>query len=247
MLQQVVIVDEARLRELHYKLDMKAIALLETRAEIAVHRELQVRNRMCRDFGQIMRFKQLHELSADLGTTMADLMVLYYSWHALLRSIGGYQFISDLKGLRQEYYLKIKEQSLALMDRRQDLLRTIEECLQREYRKVTDLCREVGLKLRNTYWDSPTAVEVDAEEEENRECCRREADFELRQKRQTAAVQIPPAPFHPVLLLVDSQLPRGLRSYLSTHLREYGFEPYTGGQSDGDLLVRLQQLMDEQR
>ena len=242
--------DELRLRELHYRLDMKAIALLQTRADIAVHRELQMRNRMCRDFGQIMRFKHLHELCADLGTTMADLMVLDNSWHALLRSIGGYQFINDLKGLRREYYLKIKEQSLALMSRRQELQLAIEDCLLREYDKVTDLCRQVGVKLRNTYWDSPTAVEVDAEEEENRECCRREADFELRQKRQTAAaVEIPPAPFHPVLLLVDSRLPRRLRVYLTTHLQQYDFEPHTNnnGRSDSDLLVHLQRLIDAQR
>jgi len=241
---QVVIVDEKRLRELHYNLDMKAIALLETRAAITIHRELQIRNRMCRDFGQIMRFKRLHELCADLGTTMADLMVLYNSWHALLRSIGGYQFVSDLKGPRREYYQKIKDQSLALMLRRQELLKAIEDGLKKEYDKVVELCREVGLRLRNTFWDSATGVEVDAEEEENRECCRREADFELRQKRQTEAVQIAPAPFHPVLLLIDSGLPRRLRSYLIAHLRTYDFEPYPGSQSDGDLLVRLQQMMD---
>ena len=67
---------------------MKALALLNTKADLIINKELLHRNKTCRDFEKLMKFKKLHELCSELGTTIADLLVLLYSWKALLINIG---------------------------------------------------------------------------------------------------------------------------------------------------------------
>jgi hypothetical protein len=104
-----------------------------------------------------------------------------------------------------------------------------------------------GLKARNAHWDAATSVEVEAETEENRECCRREADFELRLKRQTEHVHIPPAPFHPVLLLVDDRVPKKLKRWLIVQLLGYDFVHCGTDQMDQLLVLELQRIFDAHR
>jgi len=90
-------------------------------------------------------------------------------------------------------------------------------------------------------------VEIDAENDENRECCRREADFELRMRRQTEHVHIPPAPFKPVVLLIDSRVPRKLKLYLTENLVGYDFVVCTTDQSDENLVLEMQGIIDSKR
>lgn len=53
--------------------------------------------------------------------------------------------------------------------------------------------------------------------------CRRDADFEVRQKRQMQYVDIPSIPFKPSLVIVDNSMPRSVRSEMGKLLAEYSF------------------------
>lgn len=245
--QAVVIPDETRLRELYYAVDTRSLSLLQTRAEIVKTMELNERNKQSRDYDKIMKTKKLHEICADLGAVLADLMVLLNNWKSLLKTIGGFQYVKDLVGQRKVYYDHIRKTSLALMKKRRALLESFEEDLQAQYDKVIQLAYELATKATNAFWDSPTSVEVEAEAEENRECCRREADFELRQRRQTEHVHIPPAPFHPVLLLIDSRVPRKLREYLTENLVKFDFQVCKLSQTDDNLVLDMQRIIDEKK
>jgi hypothetical protein len=242
-----VIPDDTRLRELYYAVDERSVSLLQTKAEMVRNIELNERNRQSRDYDKIMKTKKLHDICGDLGHVLADLMVLVNNWKALLKSIGGYQYVKDLVGRQRAYFEHIKKTSLALMKRRRGLLEAFEEDLQQQYARVTQIAFDLGLKASNAYWDSPTSVEVEAEADENRECCRREADFELRLRRQTEHVQIPPAPFHPVLLLLDTKIPRKLKTYLTTQLKTFDFLVCTRPQTDEKLVLEMQAIIDQQR
>ena len=209
--------------------------------------QLIERNKLSRDFDRIMKVKKLHDLSAELGVAVAELLVLLNNWKALLRVIGGFQYVGDLEGIRKTHYDLIRSESIRLMGRRRRLMTALEMELQHQYQRVMDVSHDAGVQAANQHWDSPTPVEVEAEVEENRECCRREADFELRQRRQTEHVHIPPAPFLPVLLLVDARLPRKLRAYLHKHLKRYDFEECPVHQNERDLQLAFQRIFDRDR
>lgn len=245
--QAVVIPDEARLRELYYAVDTRSLSLLQTRAEIVKTQELNERNKMSRDFDKIMKTKRLHEICGDLGSVLADLLVLLNNWKSLLNLIGGFQYVKDLTGQRKIYYDHIRKSSLALMKKRRALLEAFEEDLQAQYDRVIQHAHELSVKAINAYWDSPTPVEAEAEAEENRECCRRDADFELRLRRQTEHVHIPPAPFHPVLLLIDSRVPRKLREFLTENLLKFDFQVCRLAQTDEKLVLDMQRIIDAKR
>jgi hypothetical protein len=244
-IQSVVIPDEAALRELYYNIDTRSVSLLQTKAEIVRSLEQNERNKQFRDFDKIMKTKTLHELCGELGAVLADLTVLLNNWKALLASIGGYQYVKDLVGQRKAFYEHIRKSSLALMKKRRSLLESFEADLTSQYDKVIQLAHELGVKACSEHWDSPTGVEVEAEAEENRECCRREADFELRQRRQTEHVHIPPAPFVPVLLLIDSRLPRKLKVFLTENLVKFDFTVCQRKQDDDKLILEMQSIIDQ--
>lgn len=245
--QSVVIPDEGKLRELYYAIDTRSASLLQTKAEIMRSIEQNERNKQSRDFDKIMRTKVLHDLCGDLGAVLADLTVLLNNWKALLKSIGGYQYVKDLVGQRKAYYEHIRKTTLALLKKRRSLLEAFEADLAAQYAKVVALAKDLGAKACSIHWDTPTAVEVEAEAEENRECCRREADFELRQRRQTEHVHIPAAPFVPVLLLIDSRIPRKLRSFLTENLQKFDFVVCQRAQIDDKLILEMQSIIDNKR
>lgn len=245
--QSVVIPDETRLRELYYAIDTRSASLLQSKAEIVRSLEQNERNKQSRDFEKIMKTKHLHDLCADIGSVLADLTVLLNNWKALLTSIGGYQYVKDLVGQRKAYYDHIRKTSLSLMKKRRALLQSFEEDLASQYEKVVQIAHDLGVQACNAYWDSPTGVEVEAEAEENRECCRREADFELRLRRQTEHVQIQPAPFVPVLLLIDSRIPRKLKTFLTENLQKFDFMVCRRKQTDDKLILEMQSIIDEKR
>ena len=97
--QSVVIPDETRLRELYYAVDTRSLSLLQTRAEIVKNLDLNERNKQSRDFEKIMKMKKLHDITSDIGSVLADLMVLLNNWNSLLKSIGGFQYVKDLAGI----------------------------------------------------------------------------------------------------------------------------------------------------
>ena len=110
---------------------------------------------------------------------MGDVMVLINDWDRLLVNIGGTQYVKDLVGKRRIYYVNIRQQALHLMEERRRLTKAIEDGLKDQYKVVTDLALEMGIKIRAQHWDRPTSVEVTAEAEENMEQCRRDADIEV--------------------------------------------------------------------
>ena len=134
--QSVVIPDEAQLRELYYNVDTRSVSLLQTKAEIVNTIALNERNHQSRDFEKIMKFKKVHDICADIGAVLADLMVLLNNWKSLLTSIGGYQYVKDLKGRQKALYEHIKKTVLNLIKKRRTLLEQFEAELTAQYNKV---------------------------------------------------------------------------------------------------------------
>ena len=134
--QSVVIPDEAQLRELYYNVDTRSVSLLQTKAEIVNTIALNERNHQSRDFEKIMKFKKVHDICADIGAVLADLMVLLNNWKSLLTSIGGYQYVKDLKGRQKALYEHIKKTVLNLIKKRRTLLEQFEAELTVQYNKV---------------------------------------------------------------------------------------------------------------
>lgn len=242
-----ILVDEDRLRELQYTVDKKTLTLLQTRAEAVTTAETNERNKLMRDFDKLMNFKHLNDLCEELGTTLADLMILRIVWRQLLEEIGGEQYLQDLRGLQKFQYEDIKHRATTLIATRRRLIQEIEDELHNQYSVVLKFAYDLGMKAINQHWDTPTEIEVEAEEEENRECCRRDADFELRQKRQLEFVTIPSAPFFPALLLVDNRIPTKLQDFLVTRLGEFDFVLCEKSQTEADLIVAFQDLIDRKR
>lgn len=144
--QSVVIPDEAQLRELYYNVDTRSVSLLQTKAEIVNTMALNERNKQSRDFDKIMKFKKLHEICADIGAVLADLMVLYNNWNSLLTSIGGYQYVKDLKDRKKALYEHIKKTVLNLIKKRRVLLEQFEAELTAQYNKVCLLNTDMSMK-----------------------------------------------------------------------------------------------------
>ena len=99
-------------------------------------------------------------------------MVLSNDWKKLLKSIGGVQYLSDLKGKRKAFYENLRTESLILMEKRNKLRKEIDEALKTQHRIAVDNAVDEGMKARSLPWDNPTEVEIEAEVEENKECCR---------------------------------------------------------------------------
>ncbi len=246
-LRHCFIPDEAALKELHYAVDTKTIALLQTRADVIHAQDTNERNEASRDFEKIMRPKKMHDRCAELGLVAADLMVLLNRWTTLIKSIGGFQYVKDLVGGKKEAFERIKAQALALMEQRRVGQLDLERELQEQYAKVVKVSFDSGLKMIHQHWDLPTHVDVSAEDEENRECCRRDADFELRQKRQTAFVSIPNAPFHPVLVLIDARIPRNIKHIIVETLGKFDYTLCSEAQTDPNLYNVFQAAIDARR
>eukprot|EP01038_Epipyxis_sp_PR26KG_P004344 gene4344-6147_t len=77
-------------------------------------------------------------------------------------------------------------------------------------------------------------------------CCRRDADFETRQKRQMEYFHIPPNEFKPVIIFVDCHIPRNMISTLISILEKYKFKVCQTAQNDPLLFTEIQNFVDNQ-
>jgi len=99
-------------------------------------------------------------------------MVLLNDWRKLLRSIGGFQYVKDLKGSRKTFYENLREDSLKFAARRNQLRKDIDTAIRYQHQLVNENALKISIEARDKPWDNATLVEIEAEEEENRECCR---------------------------------------------------------------------------
>ena len=242
-----LVIDEKKLKELLFTLDTKALALLQTRADLETQLETNSRNELSRDFDNIISYKTIHKFCKDLGYVMADLMVLLNDWKKMLKSIGGIQYVKDLKGKRKEYYDNLRNSSLFLMADRRRIRNEIETELRNQYSIVLDLAYEAGVRARDKHWDLTTVVEKVSEDEENLECCRRETDFEARQKRQLEFASIQPAVFVPCILLIDSRIPICSFHEVVDKLNKFGFLFCETSINDPNIVEDLQKHFDDKK
>lgn len=224
-MRATLIPDETYLKELQYNVDAKGITHLQAQTDLILCKERVDRNNTFRDFDKIFKFKELHNICGELGKIKADLLILLEAWNNLLRDIGGYQYIKDLMGENLSKYLVIRDTTIRLLRARKEFQEKLEKELKLQYDKVYYIINQSNLKFVDKKWDTPTNVEIDFEEFENRECCRRDYETEFRKRRQLESLELNSKfPWTPLVLFVDIKLPREFINLVSTSLKnEFNF------------------------
>jgi hypothetical protein len=224
-MRATLIPDENYLKELQYNVDAKGIQHLQAQTDLILARERVDRNNSFRDFDKIFKFKELHSICAELGKIKADLLILLEAWNNLLRDIGGYQYIKDLFGDNLNKYEIIRETTIRLLKLRKEFQEKLEKELKTQYNKVYYIINQSNLKFVDKRWDSPTEIEIEFEENENRECCKRDYETEFRKRRQLESLDLNSKfPWTPLVLFVDIKMPREFISLISLSLKnEFNF------------------------
>lgn len=210
----VLIPNEARLKELQGYVDLKSLALLQAQMDLFFAQQTHKNNTFYRDFDGHMQMKPLYDMCTKLGKLKGDLLILKESYLALLKEIDGPQYIQDLVGERQQRYLNIEANVKRLLAEREYLSIALHQGLQREYARIRTLLYEHSMqslmqRSQPGQWDRPSALEEAYETQENSDCCRRDYDYEFRQRRQLNSVHLQsPNPYQPWVLVLDAQLPR---------------------------------------
>jgi hypothetical protein len=130
--------DEARLRELHFNVDEKTIALVDADVNIIKAEEKWAREKTVRNFDSIYDISEVHIDCDQLGTVIAELYVLENDWKEFLVSIGGLQYVNDLVGKQRDYYSVAKNKAMENMLLRRKLQISIDTGIQKSIQLVWD-------------------------------------------------------------------------------------------------------------
>jgi hypothetical protein len=244
-MRATLIPDEAYIKELQYNLDTKSITLIEAQTNLIFCKERNERNVTFRDFDKLLKLKVLQEFVAELGKVKADLLILMEAWRQMLVDIGGTQYIKDLVGDQFTKFQVIQDTAIRLLQARKDYEIKVEDELKTQYDKVYAVINQSNMLFVDKKWDLPTIVEVDYEEFENMECCRRDYEAEFRKRRQLESLDLKsPYPWSPMIVFVDIKLPREFIHCITSALeREFSFE-HTNWM---ELVAAAEQQNDKQR
>lgn len=237
--------DEKRLKEMRYLIDAKELLLLDCRSNIILLKDQLARDRSSRNFNKLLKLNHIITANRELGIVMGDLLAIQEVWRDFVESIGGEQFIYDLIGPKEKFYLKIRNSAIDLMKRRRELQSKIDKDLVFQFSKVKIYAKNTKLKIVNQRWDTATSLEVNAEEEENKECAQRDADVIAKSKRQADHVLIPPRSFIPVIFLVDVKTPYSTKQLMVAKLVKLKFRVCITHQNDSQLVIAVQNIFDE--
>jgi len=251
-LRATFIPDERHLKELHYKIDMKNIALIQSQTELLYQQKVFENNQTFRDFNKHLKLEKMHKYCDDLGTMKGDLFVLLESWNSLLHDIGGIQYVKDLKNEKLARYQFIQHKVSHFLRARKELIGKIDAELIFQYSNIYNLIKTHNLKLTNKKWDDPSSVETDYEEFENKECCKRDFEAEFRKRRSMERVQVISQfeSWQPLMIILDNKLPRDFifhfKSYFeqtfSFHFRSLAH--FSLQANSGNIITDLQKYLD---
>jgi hypothetical protein len=225
-MKAALIPDEAHVKELQFTLDAKTIGVIQAKTDLLILKETFARNQSFRDFEKSINMDHLLSFAESLGKIKGDLLILSESWQALLHEIGGLQYVADLTGEKLQRFLLIKTNVESFLILRRNVLQKIENELRHQYNKMFKIVLDTNASQIGKKWDHPSPVEIEHEENENRECCKRDYELEFRKRRQLEIVTIKePFPWNPMLIILDSKLPRSYLSLMEETLtKEYSFK-----------------------
>jgi hypothetical protein len=223
-MKAALIPDEEHIRDLQYALDAKTIGLIQAKTELITSKDMIIRNQTFRDFDKQISLKGIMESASTLGKIKGDLLILLESWSALVTEIGGIQYIKDLKEENLERYLTIKQNAHHLLKERREILNQMEIDLTDQYKKLYKLVLDTNSQQIGKKWDIPVSVEVEHEDLENRECCKRDYDLEFRKRRQMEIITVKEVyPWMPMIIVLDAKLPRNYIRFYFENLKKYKF------------------------
>jgi len=252
-LRSTFIADSTHLKDLQSKIDMKSIALMQSRTELHYYQNLIESNKYFRDFDKHLHFNTIWLYCDELGHIKGDLLVLLESWNSLLRDIGGIQYLKDLKKDKLLRFQFIQFKVSQYLTKRKQVTEQVNNELKSEYSKLYDLIRTHNIRLINKIWDDPSIAEIDFEDFENKECCKRDYESEFRKRRKLENVQIVSniPLWHSFLIILDSKLPRDFIFKFKAHFEKnfnfaYVSLPYDASTSmyTNEIISQLQQKFD---
>lgn len=254
-MRSTFIPEEEHLKSLHYNIDMKNIALIQSKTDLQFFQSICFANQNFRDFEKHLKLSALHDFASELGKIKGDLLILLESWNSLLHEIGGVQYIKDLKNEKLSRYKFIQNKVFYYLGRRREVIDKMNAELTTQYGKIYDLIKSHNLKMSSKKWDEPTSVETEFEEFENKECCKRDYETEFRKRRKLENVKLTSqfATWKPLLIVVDDKFPSVFLTHLKGILVEsYNFSYYSllisnnAGEIDHTIL-ELQDIFDERK
>lgn len=131
-------IDEKRLRELHFNVDEKTMALVDHDVLILKTELKWVREKAIRNFDSIYDISDVRNQAEQLGAVLAELFVLENDWKEFLVSIGGLQYVSDLVGTKKDYYANSKQKAMVNMSLRRMLTLSIDKGIKDAIQLVWD-------------------------------------------------------------------------------------------------------------
>lgn len=233
--------EASQVKALEYELAEREYMVLEAEANVVVKKQVIKANEEARNYDNIFDFKKIHGYCNELGRTLGDLYVLANNWDEFVTSVGGEQFLEDVKGATKDTYVDIKKNALRLMTKRKRLMRKLDVGLQNEINKVLTITFN---SIKIPHWDTTTPVMEEAEVQEDRECAKIEADVHSKQRRSLDLYRIEAKPAKAVLLLMDRRIPRRSKECIVKRLHALKFRKLERDQCDPDLVGELQELLD---
>jgi len=245
MLAEADTAPEWRIQRQRLIVDKAKLQLLDSKNKIYFANKCKERDERARDFKKVLQLQELRRICKEEGRLLGKLMVLQYVWEDFVKSIGGIQYIYDLKGDQLAYYEETRKEVTEALTERRRLIQKRKEEIDFQFNRAQQIAHVARMGEFSATWDSPTDMELEAEYKEDVDCRIRDADLEAKATRAAKRLKIPPADFKPLMLMIDIRVPNIIKALIKERLEPLHFQEVVGNLSDPTLTLRLQKLMDE--
>jgi hypothetical protein len=235
---------EWKIAEMRLTCDKAHLKLLEAQNALYFARKYKERDLEARDWKKHINLRYVHEICRDEGAVIGKLYIIKQQWEKFVRELGGVQYVFDLRGAKKKYYMDTRSSVLKLVQRRRELHKRLEVEMTRQFKVAADAAHEARVGMKASIWDDPTDMERKSEAAEDIECRQRDADIEAKEVRAAKRLRIPSAPFKPMMLLVDTRVPKSVANVLRSKLERLHFKEVTGRVDDPALTLTVQSYMD---
>ena len=182
---------EARISEMRLAVDRAELLFLQSQNSRYFALKSKVRDLKARDFSTVLKMGETRALCKREGMILGGLMVLQEVWEDFVNSIGGMQYVKDLKDSELKYYLDTRKEVETLLVERRGILLAREAEIAYQFKRCADIAHEARLGEFHNTWDVPTDMEKAAEKLEDKECRGRDADLDAKAARAAKRLRIP--------------------------------------------------------